>query len=69
MFGSQTAITVGMVPLTAKVVDMDVKSTYNELNAIPIPRFSPIPPRTFFEDKETPIKVMIIADKGIEYRL
>ena len=69
MFGNQTAVIEDIEPFTAKVVDMVINKMYIELSASPTPRCKPIPPRTFREESETPIKVIIKAASGIEYRL
>ena len=68
-FGNQTAAKADIVPLTENEVDMVVNKTYNELKANPTPKCSPIPPRTFLEDSDTPINVIIKAANGIAYRL
>ena len=67
--GNQTATNGLSIPLTEKVVDMVENKIYNELSASPIPKCNPIPPLTFREDNETPIKVIINAAKGMEKRL
>ena len=65
MFGSQTAANTGILPLTANILDTVVNNIYNALRAIPIPICSPIPPRIFFDDSDTPINIRISAAKGL----
>lgn len=66
MLGNHTAAAADMLPLTEKDVDMVENKMYKALNAIPIPKFSPMPPRTLRDDSDTPIKVMINAANGEE---
>jgi hypothetical protein len=65
ILGSHTAMKGESVPLTEKVVDSVENKIYIELSANPIPKLSPIPPRTFRDESETPIKVMIKAANGM----
>ena len=46
-----------------------VNNIYNALRAIPIPICSPIPPRIFFDDSDTPISIRIKAANGLANRL
>lgn len=69
ILGNQTAMNGLRMPLTEKVVDMVENKIYNELNASPTPKCNPMPPLTFRDESEMPIKVIIIAAKGIEKRL
>lgn len=55
-----------MAPLTENDVDNVENMMYKELKANPIPKCNPMPPLTFLDAKETPIRVMIKAAKGIE---
>lgn len=64
MFGSQTASRGDMVPFMAKVDEMVENRIKAALSPIPIPRCNPIPPFTFREANETPIKVKIKEANG-----
>lgn len=66
IFGIHTASSVGITPFTAKVVDMVVKITYNPLSPRPMPKFNPMPPRTFREESETPISVITSTEMAVE---
>lgn len=66
MLGNQTARKGDMTPLTEKEDDMVENRMYKALSANPIPKCKPIPPFTFLEESETPIKVMIKAASGME---
>ena len=68
IFGIQTAMTGGVLPLTANVDDMVWKRIYEKLKAKPIPRYSPIPPFTLREESDTPIIVRIKAAKDMAIR-
>lgn len=67
--GSHTARRVGMLPLMAKVEERVENNMYIAERAMPIPMCNPVPPRTLRDDRETPIRVRIIAARGIENRL
>ena len=69
IFGSHTAAIGDMLPLTAKVDEMVWKTIYPKLSAIPIPRFSPIPPLTFLAESESPMSVRIKAANEVAMRL
>ena len=69
IFGSQTAAKTGILPFMANMLDMVVNNIYNALRAIPIPICSPIPPRIFFDDSDTPISIRIKAANGLANRL
>lgn len=69
ILGIQTATKGDMSPFTEKEVEKVENRMYKELNPNPAPRCMPIPPRTFRDDKATPIKVIINAARGIENRL
>ena len=62
--GIHTAKKGLMEPFTVNEVDNVEKMMYKELNAIPIPKCKPMPPRTFREDRDTPINVMMKAASG-----
>ena len=61
ILGIHTATTGGVFPFTAKVEDTVWKTMYPKLSAIPIPKFNPIPPLTFFAERATPMSVNINA--------
>ena len=66
--GNQTLIKGDITPDTEKVVDTVENNIYKALRVIPIPKFFPIPPRTFFELSVTPKKVIINAPIGLAHR-
>jgi hypothetical protein len=68
-FGSHTARSGDMAPLTENDVEKVEKTIYKELRANPIPRCKPIPPLTFLDERETPMSVMINAASGEANRL
>jgi hypothetical protein len=68
MFGIQTATIGGVFPLTVKVAETVWNRIYEKLKANPIPKFIPIPPFTFLEDKDKPIAVRINAAKDMAIR-
>ena len=69
IFGSHTAAMGVILPLTAKVDEMVWNTMYPKLMAIPIPRFNPMPPLTFFAESERPISVSIKAANEEAMRL
>ena len=69
MLGNQTASNTGILPLTANILDMVVNKIYSALRAMPTPICSPIPPRIFLEERDTPISININAANGLAKRL
>ena len=69
MLGSHTAITGGILPLTAKVDATVWKRMYEKLNAKPTPKCNPIPPFTFLDDNDTPINVKMNEANDMAIRL
>ena len=57
-----------ITPDTENVVDTVENNIYNALRVIPIPKFLPIHPRTFFELSVTPQNVIINAPIGLAQR-
>ena len=53
-----------MTPLTEKVVLTVENKIYAAVSVTPIPRFLPIPPRTFLLESVTPKSVMMNTPKG-----
>ena len=68
-FGSHAAMNGDMTLLTENVVLTVEKRIYAAVKTTPIPRFLPIPPRTFRLDIVTPKSVMMKAPKGLAQRL
>ena len=68
-FGSHAAMNGDMTLLTEKVVLTVEKRIYAAVRITPMPRFFPIPPRTFRLDIVTPRRVMMNAPKGDAQRL
>ena len=66
ILGNHIARITGRLPLMANILDMVVKSMYNALRAKPIPSWSPMPPRIFFDERDTPMSINISAAKGLE---
>ena len=58
-----------ITPLTEKVVLTVENRIYRAVSTNPIPKFFPIPPRTFRDDIVTPSSVMINAPSGDAHRL
>ena len=69
IFGSHTAAMGDMLPLTAKEDEMVWNTMYPKLSAIPIPRFSPMPPFAFLTDMANPMSVKIKAANDEAMRL
>ena len=69
MFGIHAAMTDGMLPLMENDVLNLEKSTYAALSAMPMPRFAPVPPRTFLAESDTPMSVRMNAANGLEKRV
>src|SRR5690606_31891254 len=69
IFGIRIAINGGSPPFRENIVENCTRTMNAKLSPIPIPKLSPIPPLTFFEDRETPMSVKIKAEKGPIYRL
>ena len=59
---------LGAVTFTENVVDTVEKSIYKALRVMPMPKFLPIPPRTFLELRVTPNNVMMKAPIGLAQR-
>ena len=63
-FGIQTENPAGRTPLFANSSKNLPKRMYEKQRVIPIPIWRPVPPRTFREDSETPIRVSMNVDIG-----
>ena len=69
MLGIHTATMGGIFPLMAKVAEMVWNTMYPKLKAMPIPRFSPMPPLTFLAESDTPMSVSMNAANEVAMRL
>ena len=68
-FGSHAAMNGLITLFTLKVVLTVENRIYSAVSTMPIPRFLPMPPRTFRLDIVTPNSVMMNAPKGLAQRL
>ena len=64
MFGIQTAIQGGSVPLLANSSKKRMKRIYEKQRAMPMPMWSHVPPRTLREESETPMSVRMNVPTG-----
>ena len=69
ILGIQTDRRGGKFPPTANMVVKRIKRIKLKLRANPNPICKPIPPRTFLEESETPMRVRIKVEKGYAKRL
>ena len=60
----QTAIQGGSVPLLANSSKKRMKRIYEKQRAMPMPMWSPVPPRTLREESETPMSVRMNVPTG-----
>ena len=67
--GIHTAMTGGMLPLTANVEAMVWKRMYEKLSPSPMPRCSPMPPLVFFDESDAPISVRMKEANDMAMRL
>ena len=68
IFGIQTETMGGVLPFTVKVEDTVWNRMYEKLRAKPTPKFIPIPPLTYLEDKDNPMEVRIKAANDMAMR-
>ena len=69
ILGSQAAKNGVITPDKAKTLENSINRIYENVIAIPIPRWSPIPPLTFLLDNAAPMRVRIIIAPGDAIRL
>jgi hypothetical protein len=69
IFGIQTATIGGVFPLMANVADTVWNKIYEKLNAKPTPKYNPMPPLTFLEERDAPIMVRMKEAKDMAMRL
>jgi len=64
IFSIQTAKPGVSEPPTANMVENRIKRMYEKLQAKPTPICNPMPPLTFRDERDTPIRVNINVEKG-----
>ena len=64
ILGSHTASPGGRVPLLANSSKKRLKRMYEKQSPVPMPIWSPVPPRTLREESETPISVRMKVESG-----
>ena len=64
MFGSQTASPGGSVPLLANSSKKRLNRMYEKQRPVPMPMWSPVPPRTLRDESDTPISVRMKVESG-----
>ena len=69
IFGTQAASIGGVPAFMANVADMVCNIIYRKLRASPKPRYIPIPPFLFLEDKEAPMMVRMNEANELAMRL
>ena len=68
MLGIHTATIGGVLPLVVNVAETVWNKMYEKLNANPIPRFIPMPPFTFLEERDSPMVVRMKAANDMAIR-
>ena len=69
MFGIHAASIGGVSALMAKVDDTVCSIMYVKLRASPIPRYIPIPPLRFLDDRDKPMVVRMNEANDVAMRL